>query len=622
MKYIAFLHKENRYGFFDDVAGAYDEYAPETVPDMLIDLIESNAKTEHLWIAGLDLIAYDIIKMLNMIGYKDITSEKLPISKWHIRTFDYTIATTGTAYRMRIKTKSKKTLSIYNTCNLIGKDITSVIHDFYPQKSGDLCRDYTLATVSAIHSIISKQGGKIKNMPYTISMVASKSWKRISGIEYSDPELIDCYKFVTNDSIDLDTFIRDAYRGGWVYQSSLAMGTVGEGIVLDVNSLYPYIMRNADLPWGEPTFFDGDIPDVAKDKRHYYYVKVKCKFDLKDNYLPYIGISDWLHGWGIPLTTSDYIDQAGQRHADFIDLDGKKKPVTATITVSRTDWEVMQEAYDIKDVEYIGGVYFRTSRFIFRDYVDAYYEEKTFSRSKGNRANERRAKMMLNAVLGTCAKIRDRESIVYVFDDQGNCTQKFIKTRSQSKSYIHIAAAVLSYARKYIYEYAVKYKDRFLYSDTDSLHLLGSEVPGDIRISKNLGDFKVEKEFKHARYYKRKVYALQDNDGHFHLTFAGLSKDYKDYLECLVDANNEMEAIKNFLSRDCEMEPVGDDRFRDVIDDKILVPTMEYKNFKETREIFTSADDKFTALALEYFPNGWTECEDFKAHRVTQFMRL
>ena len=60
------------------------------------------------------------------------------------------------------------------------------------------------------------------------------------------------------------------------------------GVVLDVNSLYPSCMRYCPLPYGEPIFFTGKY---KKDKTYTLYVQsLTCKFELKENKIPTIQV--------------------------------------------------------------------------------------------------------------------------------------------------------------------------------------------------------------------------------------------------------------------------------------------------------------------------------------------
>ena len=62
--------------------------------------------------------------------------------------------------------------------------------------------------------------------------------------------------------LELDTDMRKSYKGGFTYLSPLYKEKeVGKGIVLDVNSLYPSVMKNCYLPFGQPIYFSGKYED-------------------------------------------------------------------------------------------------------------------------------------------------------------------------------------------------------------------------------------------------------------------------------------------------------------------------------------------------------------------------
>ena len=58
--------------------------------------------------------------------------------------------------------------------------------------------------------------------------------------------------------LQTDSEIRASYKGGYTYCNPEKAGKdVGEGFVLDVNSLYPYVMSCKPLPFGAPLKFEG-----------------------------------------------------------------------------------------------------------------------------------------------------------------------------------------------------------------------------------------------------------------------------------------------------------------------------------------------------------------------------
>ena len=61
---------------------------------------------------------------------------------------------------------------------------------------------------------------------------------------------------------DLYNFIKEGYKGGYVD----VFITYGKNLfIYDVNSLYPYIMKNCKLPVGEP---------IAKKKNIFFFLEI------------------------------------------------------------------------------------------------------------------------------------------------------------------------------------------------------------------------------------------------------------------------------------------------------------------------------------------------------------
>lgn len=69
--------------------------------------------------------------------------------------------------------------------------------------------------------------------------------------------------------LDIDKEIRQAYKGGFTYlKKEYAEVDLPEGIVLDVNSLYPDVLYNCPMPYGEPIFLEGNISMT----KHIHYI--------------------------------------------------------------------------------------------------------------------------------------------------------------------------------------------------------------------------------------------------------------------------------------------------------------------------------------------------------------
>lgn len=90
---------------------------------------------------------------------------------------------------------------------------------------------------------------------------------------------------------DIDKDIRKSYKGGFTYLNPIYKEKdVGEGVVLDVNSLYPSVMYEKPLPFGEPIYYEGKYKD---DKVYPLYIQmITCSFELKENKIPTIQIKN------------------------------------------------------------------------------------------------------------------------------------------------------------------------------------------------------------------------------------------------------------------------------------------------------------------------------------------
>jgi len=91
--------------------------------------------------------------------------------------------------------------------------------------------------------------------------------------------------------LGLDSIIRKAYRGGYVYLKPEYRNVRGlQGKTYDVNSLYPSIMYEKVLPFGYPVYFEGH-PD-PDEKYPLYLIHFKCTFELKPGHLPMIQLKN------------------------------------------------------------------------------------------------------------------------------------------------------------------------------------------------------------------------------------------------------------------------------------------------------------------------------------------
>lgn len=324
-------------------------------------------------------------------------------------------------------------------------------------------------------------------------------------------------------SYEVDKDLRKAYRGGFTYLNPIYKGkTVSEGEVLDVNSLYPSVMRYEMLPFGEPYFFEGEY---VEDKVYPLYIqRLTCSFKLKEGKIPTIQI----------------------KHSRFVDneylIDSGIEPVALTLT--SVDLKLFKEQYDIYDPEYECGWKFKCMRGLFNDYIDKWIKvknEATISKNKGIRQV---AKIMLNSLYGKFATSLDVQSkIPYIEND----IVKYKLGEKQTKDgvYLPMGAFITAYARdktirtsQAIKDYSIKKYgiDMYCYSDTDSIHTILpiDELKQFCDIDDvKLGAWKHESHFRKAKFIRQKTY-LEDiyndktNEWEINITCAGLPKNCYD----------------------------------------------------------------------------------------------
>lgn len=247
-------------------------------------------------------------------------------------------------------------------------------------------------------------------------------------------------------------WLRKSYRGGWCY---LVKGKENKiktnGTTADVNSLYPSMMSSKSgnkYPIGLPKFWTGNfIPDQALKENMYYFVRIKTRFYIKDNYLPFIQIKGDLKYKGTEsLETSDvYNHENGDYFPYYIDKDGNIQQAKVELTLTMTDYQLIKEHYELVDFEILDGCYFYSMVGIFDEYINKYAKIK--KESKG--ALRELAKLFLNNLYGKMASSTDSSfKIAYVKDDKSIGFMQVVENEKKP-GYIAIGSAITSYSRNF-----------------------------------------------------------------------------------------------------------------------------------------------------------------------------
>lgn len=310
-----------------------------------------------------------------------------------------------------------------------------------------------------------------------------------------------------------DGDIRQSYKGGFTYCDPRTQGKdLGEGLVLDVNSLYPSVMYYSPLPYGEGISFDGEY---KYDKVYnLYVVMITCQFELKENKIPTIQLKN-----NLSFVPTAYLESS----------EGEE----VSLCLTSVDLELFFEHYEVYNLEYHGGWKFKSTTGLFKDYIDKWNGIKVQATIDGNESMRTLAKLMLNNIYGKFA-LNPRVQSKIPFLKDGIVKYRLGDEETREPIYIPVGSFITAYARHKTITSAQKMYDNFAYADTDSLHLYCSE--GETveelleRTSKvldvdgtQLGAWKLEGFFTRARFVRQKTYT-EEIDGKLHITCAGMPK--------------------------------------------------------------------------------------------------
>lgn len=289
-------------------------------------------------------------------------------------------------------------------------------------------------------------------------------------------------------SLDLDSNIRLAYRGGFTWLNKKCYGVeIGEGMVFDVNSLYPAQMYTRALPYGMPVRYMGKYEQ--DDEYPLYIQHIRCEFEIKEGYIPTIQIKK-----NLSFKQNEYLETSG---GEVVDL-----------YVTNIDLEIIKEHYDLYEVEYVSGFKFKQATGIFNQFIDKWTYVKTTSEG----AIKLLAKLMLNSLYGKFASNPDVTGKYPYLKEDGSCGFSLGEEEFKDPVYTPMGIFITSWARYTTITTAQKCFDRIIYCDTDSIHLTGTEMPEvikDIVDDNKLGYWAHETTFRKAKYIRQKTYVYE-----------------------------------------------------------------------------------------------------------------
>lgn len=296
---------------------------------------------------------------------------------------------------------------------------------------------------------------------------------------------------------ELDADIRRAYKGGFVYLNPKYGSVRGlKGITLDVNSLYPSVMYDSVLPYGYPMYFEGaPNPD---ERYNLFIVRLSCAFELKPNHIPTIQLKNTR-----AFIETEYLTSS---RGDIVEM-----------TLTSVDLALFLDHYDVYDLTYIKGWKFKGIKGLFKDYIDYWMAIKETTTG----AHRQLAKLMLNSLYGRFAMNPASMTKFSVIDDDGVVRHVINNKENREKYgitdveddelrdsvYTAMGAFITAYARNKTIRSGQNVYDRFIYADTDSLHLIGHDEPEGLEIHPTkLGAWKNEGRFDDSKFIRAKTY--------------------------------------------------------------------------------------------------------------------
>lgn len=434
------------------------------------------------------------------------------------------VAKYGKIYR----TRASKAFSFFKECCLLPDNETNVYESHYVGS-----KEFKIPLIAGYEDL---EGMRFKYLPAKTKRELIKH-KLIPEFDYYIPD------FQTWDDI------KQAYRGGisYVYPIYQEKSIEAPITVIDVNSMYPYCMKNFNVPYGRFEKREGQ----PTEKVGAWIACARVSFKLKHEYnLPCIQIKgrygrEWLR------ESSDYRNE------------GELNPYNDdVIWFTSVDYETYQNSYDFIVHNWIEYYYFPTigatdgARF-----VDKYYNAKQEATERAN-AIKRKHEGDIEKILADPeyqqAMLDRSEAKVIMNSAYGKHGTKYIMLSQDSKYiegaplefpidrkifnsepedpshyYIPYAAFITSYARRMLVTTWNAFKGKAVYCDTDSIHFIGTpdDIPKSVKIDRNdsgaLGLWSIEGEFVAGRYIRAKTYIEVDSEGKSHVTCAGATKEVK-----------------------------------------------------------------------------------------------
>jgi len=307
----------------------------------------------------------------------------------------------------------------------------------------------------------------------------------------------------------LDEYGRRFYSGG----RCEVFRFLGENIYYyDVNSMYPFVMREFEYPFGKAFFV------YKRNYKRIGFYKVRLKFYTNDYVSPLWVKTDKLYF--INNDTDENIYYLNSYELDYLEEAG------------------------FYNYEVIEGIEFQNKGFIFRDYVDDLYKKRVEAKKNQNKVMSYVLKIMLNSLYGKFGQspvrkrylhteqVNDLFEKVKLIEDPKKRAEKLEKLKNslyyfgndlylyKFENYfaeymnVYFSALITSLARLHLFKILQRYQDNIFYCDTDSV-FLNCEIDNRLVDDYELGKLKLEKKLDIALFVLPKLYVYKINNQEF-----------------------------------------------------------------------------------------------------------
>lgn len=312
--------------------------------------------------------------------------------------------------------------------------------------------------------------------------------------------------------------LHDAYIGGFMIAHE---GSYGEAIDVDCNSMYPSILRDERLPYGEPEVYEGEYE--RDDDMPLHCDEITFRARLKPDGYPFLLDNRSVYGLNRLVSTRGYV----------------------TRVLTDIDQRLLYENYDVTVYRHVRGWKFRGSKGFFQSFVDEWGSLKQVA-TGGER---RMAKLIMNALVGKMASL-PKGSVMVPSSDDGVTVQWDVAKREGSNlrtDYLPVPIWVNAYARRRLMAVCHANADRLLYANTDGCILSGRQLPKSCAVhASDIGKWKVAARYKKLTILGMNRYQGWRDDGEVDMCMSGnlfvepIPYERFHHGECVVDACGAM----------------------------------------------------------------------------------